>query len=309
MTLGFFIYDSAEILDIIVELLISLLLFLFFRTLNYLLTMEAFIICHSESFDHEKRSQDIVTLYREIKATPLERLRDKDVTSKGVCFILLLIERFKPFRFLSCCLNDTCLQTKEEAQKFMTKYFRILVVYVIVIPLCFLANSVLEKRHDTERLPKVIINLIKGITTGYCMSNLIFYVKNLEDIMKEYGLLVKFFCVKLIIFFVIVQTMVLSFISIDTSYHTQTEMGHIINFFLLCMENCLLSAIWVSSFGVGGLMVNKFKETKNAFIANQNKNNKSELMSLPKAEENSKSVMSSNSPYKNHSTKKENEKL
>ena len=307
MTLGFFIYDKAEILDIIVEVLISILLFLFFRTLNYLLTMEAFIICNFESFDHEKHSADILSIYREIKTTPLERLRDKDVTSNGVCFILLLVEKFKHLRIMSCFLNDTFLHTKEEALKFSSKYYKILLVYVIVIPLCFIANTILEERHNTERLPKVIINLIKGFTTGYCIYNLIFYVKNLENIMKEYGLLLKFFCVKLIIFFVIVQTIVLSFISIDTSYHTQTEMGHIINFFLLCFENCLLSAIWVSSFRVGGLMVHKFKETKSAYMANQNKNNKSELMSLPKAEE--KSVISSNSPYQNNSTKKENEKL
>ena len=303
MVLGFFLYDYADIFDILVEVIIGILLYLFFKSLNLMLTMESFKICYYDGLGNEKNTNEIIALCQEIKSTPFEKIADYEVRSKGVSFMLLYIEKFTHILGFSKCVDDIRIQTREQAKKFAYRHYKILLLYIIVIPLCFLANTLIDAKDVTSRAPKEVINVVKGFTTGYCLYSLIFYVRNLEQSMKEYGLLIKFFCVKLIILFVIVQTIVLSFASVETKYHTETEMEHIINFFLLNIENCVLAMLWITSFSYAGLSIHKFKDFKITIITG-NSDNKSELSAL-----NGGVGTGAMLNIKENASKKENEKL
>ena len=315
MILGFFLYDYADIFDILVEVLISVLLYLFFKTLNLMLTMESFKICYCDGLPNEKITKEIFDLCQEIKSKPFDKIADYEVRSKRVSFMLLYIEKFTHILCFSKFIDNITIKTREQAKQFAYRHYKILLLYIIVVPFCFLANTLIDSKNETSRVPKVIINVVKGWTTGYCLYHLIFYVKNMEHAMKEYGLLIKFFCIKLIILFVTVQTIVLSFASVETKYHTETEMEHIINFFLLNIENCALAILWVTSFSYGGLSIHKFKDIKFTICTgHSNRNDKSGLNDLPKANESqikiNEGAGTGGMPnIKEKANKKENEKL
>ena len=152
-------------------------------------------------------------------------------------------------------------------------------VFIIVIPILFLIKAVHDHVGATNsNLVNIIINLIKGLTTGYCMYGLIFFVKNLEEFLKEYSLLSKFFCVKIIILFFILQTIILNFIKPETDYHNKEEMAQLINFFLLNIENCALGLLWIGTYGYRFMGVEKYK---NILEQSKNIDNYSEVIGLP----------------------------
>ena len=245
------------------------------------MTIEAFHICHSDlttnDLENIEENQEIKVLMQEIKSTPLKNISNPEIQLKCVSFILLLVKKFK---HLQCCfyiIGENVIKTHEQAIKFYKRFAKILLIYVIVVPLCFVANTIIERKELDVKVPKAIISIIKAATTIFCMYNLIYFVKNLEHTLKEYGLLLKFFCIKLIIIFVIVQTIVLSFATVETEYHTKSEMGNIINFFMLNIENCMLGFLWMVSFGFDGLCLDKLKTLR----ANHN----SKMAALPKQDE------------------------
>ncbi len=230
------------------------------------MSLEAFTICQSASLQNSNENlvenDEIAQLYEEIKKKPPKDIEKSEIQNFCVALILLQKQKIHPIKCFSLCFNDKIIKTKTDAEKLFNHYYKVLLVYVIVIPLCFLVIAVLNRRALEKTTPRTIISIIKSITTIYCIYQLITFVKNLEHCLPDYGLVTKFFCVKLIILFVIIQSIVLGFVKVETEEYSAEEMEHIINYFLLNLENCLMGFLWIYSFGYGGLKVEKFKNLK-----------------------------------------------
>ena len=230
------------------------------------MSVEAFTICHSDSLQKANENlvenNEITPLYEEIKGTPLKDIEKPEVQNSCVALILLQKHKIHPINCFSLCFSDKIIKTKTDAHKLFNHYYKVLLVYVIVIPLCFLVIAVLNRREVGKTAPRTVISIIKAITTIYCIYQLITFVKNLEHCLPDYGLVTKFFCVKLIILFVIIQSIVLGFVSVETEEHSIMEMEEIINYFMLNIENCLMGFLWIYSYGYDGLNVEKYKNLK-----------------------------------------------
>lgn len=270
-------YEYGDIIDIFVEVIISILLFLFFKALALFICIEASSIANASSAQTEsnpnENSQDINLLVQEIKITPRNQLNTEKNKLNSIALVLLTVKKFKHLRCCSKIISDHIISNKEQAIKFYYKISRILLLFVIVIPLIFLVKAIIDHNGFEGRAPTVILNIVKRIITGYCMYNLVYFVKNLEEILKDYALLTKFFCVKLIIFFFIVQTIILNFAHPSTDYHGEEEMSQIINFVLLNIENCFIGFMWVATYGYQKIGIEKYKFPE--------QNNNSELIPLP----------------------------
>lgn len=259
------------------------MLFLFFKTLTLLMYIEAYSISCTNNLSKEvtnyENIEEINSLLKEVKNSQ-ESVSDENKI-RSIQAILLIVKRFKHLRCCSKIIEDRVLMNKDEAIQFYRRHYRILMVFVIVIPILFLIKAIYDHLGYDSNLPNVIINLIKGLTTGYCMYGLIFFVKNLEEIFHEYSLLSKFFCVKIIILFFILQTIILNFIKPTTDSHNSEEMAQIINFFLLNVENCFLGLLWTATYGYHKMGVEKYRNllVKNS-SSNNNDKNTSEVMGL-----------------------------
>ena len=235
------------------------------------MSIEAFSISHSNSQlpARNEENKELDSLFHEIKLLPVESIDNTEVKMKCIAFIMMYVRNFKHLRFCYHIIGENVIETQLEAIKFYNRFRRILLAYVIIIPLCFIGIAIIDHKELESNVPKALVNLIKAITTIYCIYNLIYYVKNLENALKEYGLLIKFFCVKLIIFFVIVQSIILTYSAQDTEHHTAAEMGQIINYFLLNIENCALGILWILSFGFEGLCIKKYTNLQNNNISSE----------------------------------------
>lgn len=278
--LGFFFYDIADIVDIFVEIIISLNLFLFFKTLLYVMSIEAFSICYSNSsqiqIEESEISPEMLLLIQEIKSMPLKNISTNETKKNCAALILLLKRKFKHPLFPRI-FGETVIKTKNQALNFLFRLHIIIIIYAIIIPLCFIASTIIDKSDISSiKFSKILISIAKGGTTIYCIYYMIYYVKNIENILKEYGLLSFFFCIKLIILFFTVQTIVLSFVNIETDFHSSDEMRKIINYFILNIESCLLGMLWINNYGHNGLGLEKIKNIS-SITKIQNIDNKNEL--------------------------------
>ena len=263
--IGFFLYEGADIIDIFVEVVISVSLFRFFHMLKIWCTLEAFTVCQAASLPESSKNllenNEIVPIYEEIRGSTLKSMEKEDMQLNSLAMILMRRGKIAPMnKCFALFKDDKPIKTKEDAMRIYRFYYKVLLIYVIVIPLCFVAIAVLN-RHPAKnpKVPKAIISAIKGVTTGYCIINLITFVTNLEHCLVEYNLIYKFFSVKLIILFVIIQSIILGFAAPNTDYHTSDQMEHIICFFLLNVENFLIGFLWIYSYGYAGSGVEKYK--------------------------------------------------
>jgi len=205
---------------------------------------------------------EIVLLYEEIKKAPLKDIEKSQIQNSCVAFILLKKRKIHPIKCCSFCCKDKIIKTKSDADKLFNHYYKVVLIYVIVVPICFLIIAVLNRRAVQKTTPRTVISIIKVITTMYCFTQLINFVKNIENCIKDYGLVRKFFCIKVIIWLVVLQSVILGFITIETEEHSSSEMQEIINYFMLNIENCLLGFLWIHSYGYYGLRVEKYKNLK-----------------------------------------------
>lgn len=262
--LGFFVFHDAEIVEIFVEVVISISLLRFFRMLKIWASIEAFTVCHSLSSNPQNNknlieTEDSLELYQEIKNTPAKDIVKEEVQTNCMTFILLQTKKIKVNKCMALCSGDREMKNKEQAVKTYRFYYKVLLLFVIVIPLCFIVITITNRRAPDRKTAIKVISAIKGATTVYCMMHLINFVHSLEHSLPELNLLTKFFAVKLILLFTIIQTIVLNNLECGNGDFSDEEMGSIINFFMLNVENCLLSFLWVYTYGYGGLGVEKLK--------------------------------------------------
>ena len=264
--IGFFRYEFADIIDIFVEIIISILLVNFFRLLKTIMAFDTYLRCHDD--DQRINDKELQEIHKEIKNSfPKDIKKSED---SCVAYVLLKHKNIKPpCKCLEYCCKIQPITTKTEALRTFNYYYKIMMIYVIVIPLCFTAIAILNRYENSQTTPRIIISSVKFITTVFCLYKLITFVKNLEKYLEEFCLLNKFFSVKLIILFVIIQSIVLGFLSTDTIGYISAETEQIINYLLLNIENTGIGFLWLYSYDYDGLRIENYKELSKKTISMQ----------------------------------------
>ena len=231
------------------------------------MTTEVFVQTHLNpiNLDPSEDNKEVISVYQQLKTTPLDDFKKTEVQNTCISVILLQKKTIEPLGFGKLFSSSKIIKNRQEALAVWNYYYKVLLLYIIVIPLCFIAIAISNRRGAGKTAPRTVISIIKMIVTVFCLMKIFKFMKNLEDCLKEYGLFYKFFSVKLIIFFVIVQSIILGFVDTSNSIYNDEEMGQIINYFMLNIENCLIAFLWIYSFGYSGLCIVKYRALKQKY--------------------------------------------
>lgn len=266
---GLIFYKRCPIIEFLIELLISYLIyFFFFKFLVDCISLEAYKIAHdpilSQSYEdiliEKSEMKEIMHEIKDHSLMTLTDFNDKELIEKCLIFIYMKVKVFKPPAFLKCLLKNNICDTISQTKKMIKKNAIYVKFYCIFVPICYFVLMILFITDKEIQLLVQFINICKIICTFICINKMFNLCWNLKKEVKDYKPLMKLFCIKFTVFLFAVQGFILNFIQIDNDTFTHKEMSQIINFFLLCIENCILSMIWVKTYSPQELCISKNNE-------------------------------------------------
>lgn len=239
--IGFCYPQHHLLLDVIIETVLSIMLYIFFFN----------IVLGSFKLHLEKNKELLIESNEQISYCWEER-------KKSAAKYFLKMELF-PYRFFKRCVESKKIQSIEEANSYLNFLCFVIVLLCSVVPLCYLIEYIYEEMGLEQPIILILMKILKFITLCFSMYVLINFCHNVNNSLPDYQILAKFFSIKIIVFLFVIQTIIINSIELEQKdCSNRKHLKSLYIFFVLGIENTLLSYFFLRTFGYRSWMMNNY---------------------------------------------------
>ena len=162
-----------------------------------------------------------------------------------------------PYRFFKRCVEPKKILTIEDANIYLNFLCFAVILLCSVIPICYLTEYIYEELQLEQPIILILMKIFKLVTLCFTMYVVINFCHNVNNSLPDYQILAKFFSIKIIVFLFVIQTIILNSIEFNaTDCSNQKYLKSLYNFFILGIENTLLSYFFLRTFGYRTWIIN-----------------------------------------------------